>query len=168
MAQLTASRIMGAIYGLFSGLDATDEEMLKQVLYYKKARVYLSDLATAGTAQTETGFFVNDTGVSLRLVSAKLIGPIAVTAADATMITFTVTKRDAAGINPAVVATASTNLAGGSLVAFLPKVLTKTVANAVILNGWGLTVLASKTGAGTAFTAATSQAYIEVTLEPIT
>lgn len=168
MAQLTATKIMGAIYGLFSGLDATDETMLKNVLYRRKARVYLSDLATAGTAQTETGFFINDTGVSLRVVSAKLIVPIAVTAADATKITFTVTKRDAAGINNAVVATCATDLAGGNLVAFLPKVLTNTVANVVLLNGWTLTALAAKTGAGTAFTAATSQAYIEVLLEPIT
>lgn len=168
MAQLTASRIMGAIYGLFSGLDATDETLLKNLMYRKKARVYLSDLATAGTAQTETGFFVNDTGVTLRLVSAKLIVPIAVTAADATAVTFTITKRDAAGINNAIVSTCTTNLAGGSLVAFLPKVLTNTVANVAIATGWTLTALASKAAGGTAFTAATSQAYVEVLLEPVT
>ena len=168
MAQLTAQRILGGIYGLFSGLDATDELMLKNLMTRKKARVYLSDLATAGTAQTETGFFVNDTGVSLRVVSAKLVVPIAVTANASNNMTCTLTKRDAAGVNPAVVATATSDVAGGSLVAFLPKVLTNTVANVVVADGWVLTALVSKAGTGVAIAAATSQAYLEVLLEPIT
>ncbi len=94
--------------------------------------------------------------------------PVAVTASAADYVTFTITKRDAAGINNAVVATCLTDVAGGSLVAHLPKVLTNTVANVALLNGWGLTALAAKASSGTAFTAATSQAYIEVLLEPIT
>lgn len=166
MSQLTASGIMKAIYGLFSGLDSTDEALLKNNIYRRKARVYLSDLATAGTAQTETGFFVNDTGGNIRVISAKLIVPIAVAASDTVCATFTVTKRNASGGGAAVVATATTNVAGGALTAFLPKGLTLTVANVVVADGWTLTALASKLSTGTAFTAATSQAYIEVLYEP--
>ncbi len=166
MSQLTGTSIKKAILGLFSGLDSTDEALLNNLLTRVKARCYLSDLATAGTAQTETGFFVNDTGCTLRLITAKLIVPIAVTADATDKNTTTLTKRDAAGINNAVMATSVTDVAGGSLVAFLPKVLTNTVANTALPDGWVLTALVSKAGNGKAFTAATSQAYLEVLLEP--
>lgn len=166
MGQLTPYRIINAIKGLFSGLDTTDESLLKYCTGTRfKVRVYISDLATAGTAQTATSFFTNDYGCSLRFISAKLFVPIAVTADATNKMTCTLAKVDAAGINSATVAAYTSDVAGGSLVAHLPKALTQTDANITILSGWALTIAVSKAASGVAFTAATSQGYVEVTLE---
>lgn len=166
MSQLTVQRILNAFHGLFSSLDATDDALLKACTGARfKARVYLSDLATAATAQTATPFFTNDLGCTLSVISAKLIVPIAVTADASNKMTCTLTKVDATGLNPATVAAATTDLAGGSLVAHLPKLLAPTVANAALPSGWTLHAAVSKAGSGVAFTAATSQAYLEVVLE---
>lgn len=166
MSQLSVQRILNAIHGLFSSLDATDDTLLKWCTGSRfKARVYLSDLATAGTAQTATPFFTNDMGLNLTVISAKLIVPIAVTAGGSNNMTCTLTKVDAAGINGATVAAATTDVAGGSLVAHVPKALTLTAANTTLLSGWTLHAAVSKASSGVAFTAATSQAYLEVVLE---
>ncbi len=56
MAQLTATRILNGIFGLFSKLDATDETLLKKLLEEhnrwtgsKRARELLDDWAVART-----------------------------------------------------------------------------------------------------------------------
>lgn len=166
MGQLNGSKIYKAIKGLFSALDSTDESLLKAIHYQHKVRVYVSDLATAGTAQTATPFYTNDTGGNMRVISCKLIVPIAVTANATTNMTATVAKVDAAGSNSATIASYTSDVAGGSLTAFVPKALTLTAANVVVANGWTLNAAVSKGSTGVAFTAATSQAYIEVILEP--
>lgn len=169
MAQLTASGIKKALTKFFSALDSTDDDLVSTTTKFRwKERVYVSDLATAGTAQTATAFWSNELGCNVRVVAAKLITPIAVTANASNNLTATLTKVDSAGINPATVAAYTSDVAGGSTVAFVPKALTLTVANVIVPNGSGLHIAVSKGGTGVAFTAATSQAYVEVTLEPQT
>lgn len=166
MAQLDGTRILNALYGLFSKLDSTDEATVKSVIHQRKVRVQITDGGTAGTAQTATPFFTNDTGVSLRVVSAKLMTPVAVTANGSTNVTVTLTKVDAAGSNAATVAAYTSDVAGGSTVAHVPKALTNTNANVVLLNGWTLHIAASKASTGVAIASATAQAWVEVILEP--
>lgn len=166
MGQLTGSRIVNAIKGLFSGLDDTDGLLLKYVTKTRfKVRVYVSDVATAGTAQTATPFFTNDMGLTLRVVAANFFTPIAVTANASNNLTCTLTKVDSAGINPATVGAYTSDVAGGSTVAFVPKALTLTSANQSLPSGSGLHIAVSKAASGVAFTAATSQGYVEVTLD---
>lgn len=166
MGQLSATSIFNAIKGLFSSLDSTDATLLKNTLYRQKVRVYVTDGGTAGTAQTATAFFTNDLGCNLRVVSAKLIVPVAVTGHDTNNATFTLSKVDADGTNAATVAARTSNVAGGNYTAFKPVDLTLTEANAVVASGWSLRIAVSKASSGVAIAAATSQAYIEVTLEP--
>lgn len=167
MGQLVATKFFGALRGLFSALDVSDENLIKNTLIRPKASGHVTDGGTAGTAQTETWVWQNTTGNNMRVVQATVTAPIAVTADPANNATFTVTKRDAAGINPAVVATNVTTAGGtGSLVAFLPVALPLTVANVIVPAGGQLTVLMSKAGTGVAVAAATSQARIEILLEP--
>lgn len=167
MGQLVSTKIFGAIRGLFSALDVTDENLLKNQLLRPKALAHVTDGGTAGTAQTETWVWQNTTGTNMRVVQATVAAPIAVTADPTNNATFTVTRRDAAGINAAVVATAVTTAGGtGSLVAFLPVSLPLTVANVIVPVNGQLTVLMSKGGTGVAVGAATSQARIEILLEP--
>lgn len=167
MGQLNATRIKNAIWGLFSRLDQTDEDLLSYVSGLRfKIRGDITDGGTAGTAQTATPFFTNDFGCNLRVKAVKLMTPVAVTANGTNNLTCTLTKVDAAGSNPATVAAYTSDVAGGSTVAHVPKALTLTSTNIVIPNGWSLHIAVSKASAGVAFAAATSQAYIEVTLEP--
>ena len=158
MAQLTASGIMGAIYGLFSGLDATDETLLKNLLYRRTVKGTVTDGGTAGTAQTETPLWKNTTGASVRVVGITVTAPIAVTGHATTNAVFTVTKRDSAGGTAAVVGTYTTTLAApaNSLTAFLPATITLTAANVVVASNEVLTILMSKGSTGVAVGAAVS------------
>lgn len=166
MGQLNATRIFNAVKGLFSGLDSTDDDLLKYALGLRwKERVYITDGGTAGTAQTATAFWTNDLGTNVRLISAKLVTPVTATAHASNTATVTVAKVDATGANAATVAAYTSDIAGGTATAFVPKELTRTVGNVVVASGWTLHVAASKAATGVAIAAATSQAYVEVTLE---
>jgi len=168
MAQLTAGRIMNALAGLFSSLDATDRTLLERTLSGRRfEKVRLFDAATAGTAMTTTPFFTNQTGGNLRVISVKVIAPIAVAADNTDYVTFTCAKVDSAGANAATVATADTRAASlNALAAHTAEALTNTVANLVLADGWSLTAAVAKAGAGKAITAATSDAYMIVELMP--
>lgn len=167
MGQLSASKILGAVTGLFSSLDATDTALLKNTLIRDKAECHVTDGGTAGTAQTETFLWKNTTGTNQLVVGATVATPVNVTGSDTTNATFTVSKRDAAGANAVVVATYTTTAApANSLTAFLPVALPLTVANVIVAPNQVLTVLVSKLSTGVAIAAATSQARIEVLLEP--
>lgn len=169
MAQLTASGIKKALTKFFSALDSTDDDLVSTTTKFRwKERVYITDGGTAGTAQTATAFWANELGCNVRVVAAKLITPVAVTANASTNVTVTLDKVDAAGSNAATIAAYTSDVAGGSTVAFVPKALTNTVANVIVANGWILRIAASKASTGVAIAAATSQAYVEVTLEPQT
>lgn len=167
MGQLVSTKIFGAIRGLFSALDVSDETLLKDSVTRRQFNAHVTDGGTAATAQTETPMWRNSTATNQRVVSATITAPIAVTGSDTNNATFTVTRRDAGGINPAVVATLTTTATvPNSLVAFLPAQLVLTVANVIVGPGQTLTVLMSKAGTGVAVAAATSQARIDVQLEP--
>ncbi len=167
MGQLSGSRIVNAFIGLFSKTDTTDEALLRALVTRQKVRVYLTDGGTAGTAQTATAFFTNDFGTSMRVISAKLITPVTVTAHASNTATVTLDKVDSAGSNAATVAAYTSDVAGGTTTAFVPKALTTTDANLTLLSGWTLRIAASKAASGVALGAATSQAYVEVILEPV-
>lgn len=169
MAQLTASGIMKSIYGLFSGLDSTDETMLKNLLYRQVATCALFDAATAGTAMTVTPFWRNHTGSNMRVVSAHVVAPVAVTVGETDYVTFNLAKYTSAGASATAVASGATNAAGlGALVAFAPEALTLVAAAVVVADGGVLTAAVAKAASGKAITAATSAAYMTVVLEPET
>lgn len=167
MAQLTASKIIGAIKGLFSSLDATDTSLLTNMLLFDQLEAHVTDGGTAGTAQTETFVYQNTTGTNQQVTGITACSPVAITGDNTNNATFTVTKRDNAGINNVVVGTITTNVAAGNWTAFLPKALALTAANVVVPNGSVLTVLVSKAGTGVAIGAATSQSRVQIQLIPV-
>lgn len=168
MAQLTAERIKNAVLKDLSALDSTDDTMCKALLFRRYEKVRLFDAATAGTAMTTTAFFKNTTGVTLRIIAAYVVAPVAVAADNTDYVTFTLAKVDSAGANAATVASGDTRAASlNALVANAPEALTVTAANQDLLDGWSLTAAVAKAGAGKAITAATSDAYLIVVYEPV-
>jgi hypothetical protein len=168
MAQLSTTKIIKAIFGLFSSLDSTDEDLLKTTLWRQKVSIPVTDGGTAGTAQTETVMWRNNTGADVRVVSAHLLAPIAITAHGSNYATFTISRRTSAGASAATVADFATDtVATDDVTAFAPKALTNTVANVIVADGYVLTAKVTKTGTGVAIAAATSQAVLEVVLEPV-
>jgi len=174
MGQLDASKIVKALKGLFSVTDTPSTTTDADLVMFtsgarRKIKVSVTDGGTAGTAQTATSFFTNDFSTNIRIISAKLITPVAVTANDTNYGTATLDKVDATGANAATIAASSTQTSGsggsGSLTAHVPFTLPKTVANVILPSGWTLRIAVSKTGTGVAIAAATSQAYVEVIFE---
>ena len=173
MAQLNGNKIFSALVAFFSPskasfTDTADADLVANTYGRLRANVDITDGGTAGTAQTATTFFTNDTGGNLDLSSANLMTPVAVTAHAANFDTFTLDRVDEAGANATTMATYVSDVAGGSTVAGVPKALTiSTVAGARVLpSGWSMRIAVAKASSGTAFAAATSQAYIQVKLEP--
>lgn len=167
MGQLISSKILGAVKGLFSALDATDVALLANVLVFDQVEAHVTDGGTAATAQTETFLYKNTTGTNQLVTSAVACTPIAVTGSDTTNATFTVTKRSSVGGTAVVVATYTTSATpANSMTAFLPVAMPLTAANAIVAPNEILTVLVSKLSTGVAIAAATSQARIQVQLTP--
>ena len=167
MSQLTGSRIINAIIGLFSALDSTDQTLLKKCLAQKKIKIDMSDSATAATAFTKSLLWYNDTGVDCRVISAKATAPVAVTANATNYATFQVSKLDSAGANAAVVAAFATDtVTTDDMVANVSKDMTLTAANVIVPAGSYLVAEITKTASGVAVTAATSRAVVEVRVEP--
>jgi hypothetical protein len=168
MAQLSASRIFNALAGLFSSTDSTDEALLKTALWRKTIHCHVTDGGTAGTAQTETVVWRNDTGATVKVVSAHVIAPVAVTANATNYATFLVYKRSSAGASQATIGTFATDtVTTDDMTAFAPKELTLTVANVEVAAGAVITCAVTKTAAGVAIAAATSQARVQIVVEPI-
>lgn len=173
MGQLIASRIKDAVKGLFSGLDATDVALLLDLELRPKVRAHVTDGGTAGTAQTETHVWRNDTATNYLVKGAKVALPVALTAGDTNYASVLLARRDNAGLNSVSVASINTAITvapfSGNITAFLPVALTLsgTSANLVVGPGQVLTIAVTKTGTGLAIAAATSQAIVEVILEPI-
>jgi len=168
MPQLTGTRILNALVSFFSPVDATDQAMVEAVYGSVRALADVTDGGTAGTAQTATTFFNNDTTAPLFVRTATLTTPVAVTANASNNLTITLDRVDAAGLNPVTIGTYTSDVAGGATVAHLPKALVlSTVAGAIqVPAGWSLRVAVSKAGTGVAFAATTSQAYIQVRAIP--
>lgn len=81
------------------------------------------------------------------IVAVRYIPTAALTASDTDYATITVRQRDAAGANPATIATLVTNVAGGSWTAFVAKSL-GAITNAALAAGAILTFEIAKTGNG--------------------
>ena len=170
MAQLTSERINNAVITLLSSLDATDVELVKDVVLRGTATGYFTDGGTAGTAQTTTAFFVNETSKPLKVTSVKFVTPVAVTAHGSNYGTVTVAHRTSAGASATtIVSFATDTVTTDDLTAFAPKDLTSsiTAANAVIPAGGVVTIALAKTGTGVAFAAATSQCYVSIQYEAV-
>lgn len=170
MAQLTAERIKNALTSLFGSLDDTDVTKMKKLMLRGHAEGHFTDGGTAGTAQTATAFWVNDTGEDVKVTSLKFVTPVAVTADGSNYGTVTVAHRTSAGASATTIATFATDtVTTDDLVAFAPKDLTTliTAGNDIVPAGGVVTVALSKTGTGVAFAAATSQAYVAIEYEPV-
>lgn len=170
MGQLNAERIKNALTALFTSLDATDVILLKKLMSRGQAVGYFTDGGTAGTAQTATAFWINDTGKPVKVTSLKFVTPIAVTADATNYGTVTVAHRTSAGASATTIASFATDtVTTDDLVAFAPKDLTSsiTAGNDIVPAGGVLTVALAKTAIGVAFAAATSQAYVSVEYEPV-
>lgn len=169
MGQLNAERIKNALSALFTSLDSTDVTLLKKLMCRGSAVGYFTDGGTAGTAQTATAFFVNETSKPVKITSVKFVTPIAVTANATNYGTVTVAHRTSAGASATtVVSFATDTVTTDDLVAFAPKDLTSliTAGNDVVPAGGVVTVALAKTASGVAFAAATSQAYVSIEYEP--
>lgn len=169
MSQLTGVRIFNAIKGLFSSLDSTDELMLKRILGVRfKARVPIGDAGATATSVGATPFFTNDSGLSVRVVAAKLMAPVTIAPGATHNCAFVLDKVDSAGSNAATIASYTSDVAGGTATADVPKALsvvggTSTVA--VVADGWTLRAAATKGGSGVPIAEATAAGTIEVTME---
>lgn len=128
--------------------------------------VLVSDAATAGTAVTETVVLVAP--YPLKVVSAKMAAPIAVTASDSTYATVTVATRSAGG-SPTTVAVMTTKTSGsggtGNMTAFVPYAMT--VTTLILAAGDVLTLAIAKASTGVALTAATSYFEVELVIEAV-
>lgn len=168
MAQLTQSRIFNALASLFSSLDSTDVDLVKTSLWRRQIKAQITDAATAGTAYTETFCWRNDTGGSVKVVSAHAVAPIAVTAHGTNYATFLAYQRTSAGATQATIATFATDtVTTDDMVAHAPKAMTLTDANVIVPSGSVITVAVTKAASGVALTAATSHAHIILVVEPV-
>jgi hypothetical protein len=169
MSQLTGTRIFNAIKGLFSSLDETDAILLKRMLGVRfKTRVAMSDGGATATSVPLITFFNNDSGVSLKVVSAQLMTPVTVAPGATNNVAFVLDKVDSAGANNANIATYTSDVAGGTATADVPKALTVvggTSTVAVLASGWSLRASATKGASGVPISDATGAAILEVTME---
>lgn len=175
MGQLNGTRLLNALVAWFSPTDDTDRALVGDTYGKVRPRLHVTDGGTAGTAQTATTFWTNDTGgpMTLDVKSATdsggvFITPVAVTANASNNLTLTVDRVDAAGANATTMATYTSDVAGGSTVAGVPKMLTPsaTAGNITVPAGWSVRVAVSKGGTGVAMAAATSQAYVVLRFRP--
>ena len=167
MGQLITSKIIGAVKGLFSSLDAADTALLTNVLIFDQVQAIATDGGVAATAQTETWVYQNLSGTNQLVTSISAGAPVAITGDNTNNAVITITKRDSAGITPVVVGTLTTSVATGNWTAFLPKLLTLTAANVIVPPNGQLTVLVSKGGTGVAIASATAQMRLQIQLTPV-
>ncbi len=169
MSQQTGGRLANALYGLMSGLDATDRELIKRFFDSKfKVRVPLTDSGASATAAPAQTFFTNDLGATLRVTAAKLLSPVTIAPGATHNVTFTVDKVDADGSNSATIATYTSDVAGGTATADKPKELTVTGGTstvAAVASGWSLRAACSKGASGNLISDGTAPSWIEVTLD---
>lgn len=168
MSQLSATRIFNALAALFSSLDQTDRDLVKTLMWQDQVTGYVTDGGTAGTAQTETAVWVNNTGVPVKVTDLHVVTPVNVTASDTVFATFTAAYRTAAGGGATTIGSALTKVTAGTgnLTAFAPIDIVPTGGNQVVPVGGVLTVAVAKASTGTAIASATAQAYIQFTIEP--
>lgn len=169
MSQLTGKRVFNALKGLLSGLDSTDEALLKNILgVRKKVRVQLGDGGATATSVGAIPFYTNDSGATVRVVKANLLSPVTIAPGATNNVAFTVSKVDSAGANAETVATWTSNVAGGTATADVPKALTVTGGTstaAAVADGWTLRIAAAKGGSGVPIADGEAQAVVEVTLD---
>jgi len=102
----------------------------------------------AATATAEHAVFRNRTH-SLKVLGVAIVPDAALTADAANNATIVVRRRTALGADGGIVATITTNLASGSWVAFVPKVVPLAApVNVDLTAGQSLTVQITKAGTG--------------------
>ncbi len=169
MSQLTGVRIFNAIKGLFSSLDSTDELLLKRMLGVRfKVPVLIGDQGATATSAAAIPFFTNDTGVSLRVVEANLLAPVTIAPGATDNVAFVLSKVDSAGSNAATVASYTSDVAGGTATADVPKAMTVvggTSTVATIADGWTLRIAATKGASGVLIGGVNDHCTVVVELE---
>ncbi len=168
MSQLDATRIFNAVKGLLSSLDTTDDSLLKRVLGLQwTEKVALTDAGTSATAVGTTPFFTNDLGCNVRVVASKFLGATTVPSGATHNTVLTLSKIESTGTTATTVAAYTSDVAGGTATASVPKALTITDAAAVLAAGDTLRIAASKGGSGIQISTATAPSYVVVTLEKV-
>ncbi len=169
MAQLTGLRIFNALSGLLGALDSTDTLLLKRILGVRfKQKLEMRDGGVLATTVHATPFYTNDSGVSVKVVSATLVCPVTVTPGATANVVVLLDKVDALGTNAATIASYTSDVAGGTATAFIPKALTVvggTSTVATLATGWVLRASATKGSTGIGIGATSSPAVLEVTME---
>ncbi len=169
MAQLDATRIFNAFKGLLSGLDSTDEALIKRVLGIQFTKeVAVTDGGTAATAVGVTPAWVNDLGCNVQVVSAAFVGSTAVNPNATNYATVTVKQYESTGTTATSIGAWASDVAGGTASARVAKALTLTAANVIVANGAMLTVDVAKTATtGVAIATATAPSIVKIVLEKV-
>jgi hypothetical protein len=169
MSQLAATRIFNAMKGLLSGLDSTDDSLIKRVLGIQwTEKVAVTDAGTSATAVGTTPFWTNDLGCNVQVVAAKFIGSTTVPGQATHTTTMTLSKIESTGTTATTIGTYTSDASGGTATASVPKSLTLTASAVVLAAGDTLRIAASKAGSGVAIGTSTAPSYVAVTLEKVT
>jgi hypothetical protein len=169
MSQLTATRIFNAMKGLLSGLDSTDESLLKRCLGIQwTEKVAVTDAGTSATAVGKTPFWNNDLGCNVQVVAAKFLGCTTVPGQATHYATTTLNKYESTGTTATAVGSWASDAAGGTASVRVPKALTLTASAVIVAAGESLVVDVAKAGSGVQIGTSTAPSYLYVVLEKVT
>lgn len=169
MAQLDGKRIANALYGLMSGLDATDRTLVKKILGARfKVKADVGDGAATATSVTDKFVWYNDLGISVRAVAAKLFAAVTIAPGATDNCSFVVESTSADNSATATIAAYTSNVAGGTATKGVAKDLSITGGTstaAVIPAGYAVIVSATKGGSGVLIGGAQTPSVVELEFE---
>ena len=169
MSQLTGTRIANALYGLMSGLDATDRTLIEKVLGGRfKVKVDVGDGGSSAQSVTNKHVWYNGLGVSVRAIAGNLFAPVTIAPGATHNVAFVLESVNADNSATATVAGYTSNVAGGTATANVPKALTVTggtSTSAVIPSGYSLIISATKGASGVLIGDTATPSVVEVELE---
>lgn len=169
MGQHTGSRIVNALYGLMSGLDATDRTLIEKVLGGTfKEKVDVGDGGSSATSVTDKHVWYNSLGVSVRVTSANLFAATTIAPGATHNCAFVLESVNADNSATATVATYTSDVAGGTATKNVAKALTVTGGTstaAVIPAGYSVIISATKGGSGVLIGNTATPSVVEVEFE---
>jgi hypothetical protein len=169
MSQLTGKRIVNALYGLMSGLDAADRTLIEKVLSGRiKVKAEVGDAGASATSVTDKFVWYNDTGVSVRATAARHFAAVTLAPGATHNCAFVVESTNAANSATATVASYTSDVAGGTATKGVAKALTVTGGTstaAVIPSGYAVIISATKGGSGVLIGATATPSVVEIDLE---
>jgi hypothetical protein len=169
MSQLTGKRIVDAIYGLMSGLDATDRTTLEKVLGARfKVKVDVGDGGSSAQSVTNKHVWYNDMGASVRAVSSKLFAQRTIAPGATHNVAFVVESVNADNSATATVASLTLDVAGGTATAQVAKTISITGGTstaATIPAGYAVIISATKGGSGVLIGDTATPSVVELEFE---